>query len=219
MIGVALVSFVSIFAASTTASVNQLFAEQVAADFTLQPAGFGGTGVPGGVVESLRELEETGAVSPVSFAQAEHDGEPAAVSGVSPADIGDLADVEVVAGDLAGLGNCEVVVSEEFADTSGLAVGDATTLVLPGTGDVEVTVQGVYRAGGLMTSPFLASTELLRSNGAGGFTHSCSSAPPRAWTRPSPAAPSSPRSRTCPPSRSWMPPSCSTRCAARSTPS
>lgn len=124
MIGVALVSFVSIFAASATASVNELFAAQLGSDYTITPAGFSAAGVPSGVAPALDELDETGAVVGVRTAPLEHGGDSGSLTGVDAAEIEELVSLAPSEGALAALEDGGVLLPEEVASAEGIAVGD-----------------------------------------------------------------------------------------------
>jgi putative ABC transport system permease protein len=126
MIGVALVSFVSIFAASATASVNELFAAQLGSDYTITPQGFGPAGVPPGVVPALDELDETGAVMGLRTAPFEREqGASESLTAIDPAVVEELVSIAPADGALDALAEGDgVLVHDEFADEQGLAVGD-----------------------------------------------------------------------------------------------
>lgn len=143
MIGVALVSFVSIFAASATASVNTLFTAQLRADFVISPAGFGQAGIPAGLWSTLQERPEVGAASPLRVVQgAVGDGSAEGVVAVVPDHLDRLVALEVSAGqagDLAG----GALVHAERAAADGLGVGDLITLRLE-DGPQDLTVVGLF---------------------------------------------------------------------------
>lgn len=155
MIGVALVSFVSIFAASATASVNDLFASQLGADFTVTPAGFGPSGVPGGVAPALQGLDETGAVMGVRSAPFEREGESATLGAIDPAVVADLVDLEPAAGALEALSDGGVLVHDEVAEADGLAVGDTIDAQFVTTED-RLTVVGTFANVEVIGSRWLA---------------------------------------------------------------
>jgi len=143
MIGVALVSFVSIFAASATASVNTLFTAQLRADFVISPVGFGQAGIPAGLWSTLQDQPEVGAASPLRVLQgAVGEGAAESVVAVVPDHIDRLVALEIIegeAGDLAG----GALVHGDRAATEGLAVGDPLTLRLQ-DGPQELTVVGLF---------------------------------------------------------------------------
>ncbi len=124
MIGVALVSFVSIFAASATASVNELFAAQLGSDYTITPQGFGGSSVPSGVAPALDDLDETGAVMAIRTAPLQSDGTSSSMTAIDPTIVEQLLSLAPSDGALAALQDGGVLLPEDVATDRGIAVGD-----------------------------------------------------------------------------------------------
>lgn len=144
MIGVALVSFISILAASITASIGALFEEQFQADLVLSGQGGFGT-LPRSLADEVAEIDGVASVaaSRLTIAQTE-DGADVFVNG-APADVVDEhidygVDPSVYA-DLADPGT--VVVAEGVAVRDGLAAGDTIRLDFPAQRDVALEVVGI----------------------------------------------------------------------------
>lgn len=171
MIGVALVSFVSIFAASATASVNALFASQLGADLTVTPAGFGPSGVPTGVVAALEELDEVGPVMPVEVVTAEHDRRPESIASIDPTVVADLLDVAPSDGALAALGAGRVLVHDEVAEARGLAEGDEVTL-RTARGESVLRVVGTFGNNQVIGAPWVVDEATFAEVGGSGVVYS-----------------------------------------------
>ncbi len=162
MIGVALVTFVSIFAASATASVNQLFTAQLGADYTLSPSGFGSL-IPSGMTPDLQELDETGAVSPIRFAQfGPTDGGTAPIVGVVPDAISDLVDLGVTDGAMADLAGGGVAISAALATEDGIGIGDEVTGTFLNAGEQTLSVVTVFTNTDLTGSDLVVSLDTLQ---------------------------------------------------------
>ena len=76
MIGVALVAFITVFAASAKASINTAIDKAMKADYVISTGGFGSfdAGFSGTLAEEVADLPEVGASTPLRFNEAEIDG-------------------------------------------------------------------------------------------------------------------------------------------------
>ncbi len=125
MIGLALVGFVSIFAASTKASINRTLDEAMRADFVIQSTSFTSQVISPRLSEDLRERAEISAVTPFRFAEFRHGKDTFFLSATDPATLPQTAEIGVVDGDLAGLQEGGVFLYDQTAEGLGLGVGDA----------------------------------------------------------------------------------------------
>jgi len=127
MIGLTLVTFVSIFAAGFRGSIDRVVDRQFAGDLTVRHDN-GWSPLPTGVRRAVGELDEVGAVSGVRFAvsRVAGAGETATV-GVDPATLTSGYRPKWRRGDdalLRSLGPEEVIVDHNWAEDHGVAVGD-----------------------------------------------------------------------------------------------
>ena len=164
MIGVALVSFVSIFAASASASVNALFADQLGADFIVTQAGFGPGGIPAGLPEDLAAADDLGAVTPVANTFVEVDDTVEAMAAVDGAEAASLIQFDVSEGrieDLAG----GVMVHRDRAEADGLAVGDQIDVTF-GDGAATLPVAGIFESRDLIGADLVTDLATFEQVGA-----------------------------------------------------
>lgn len=166
MIGVALVTFVSIFAASSAASVNALFADQLGADFLVTATSFGPGGIPQGVSDQLDARPEVGAVTPGRSVIVEVDDEVVTIAGVRGEAVDDLMSLGLQAGGLEALSS-GLLVHADRAVADGLVVGDEVTMTFP-NGDEVLPVVGIFTNQELVGSPWVTDIALLESLGAEG---------------------------------------------------
>jgi putative ABC transport system permease protein len=171
MIGLALVVFVTIFAAGLRASIDKGIDDQVtAAGIVTHEDGF--SPLPQGLTERLQQVDGVSAVSPIRFETGRVVGESGntPVTGVDPATIGDVLDLEWPEGSdstLSGLGDGDIAISEDFADEQNLGVGDTLRMLTPRGNEVPYRVAGIYEVNvGLVGSVIATNASLERDWGA-----------------------------------------------------
>jgi putative ABC transport system permease protein len=142
MIGLGLVSFVAVFAASLRSSSAAALDETLRSDFVLSTSGF--TPFSPQLAKDLRLRPELGAVSPIRQGQVLIDGTAAIVTGVDPPTIGQVASIGMESGSIDSLGRGDVLVYEAVARAHGWAVGDTIRIEFARTGVQELTVGGIF---------------------------------------------------------------------------
>ncbi len=128
MIGLALVVFVTIFAAGLRATIDQGLDDQIqAAGIVQHKDGF--SPLPAGVVDRLRQVDGIEAVSPIRFEtgrwQEKNKNQP--VTGIDPATIGKVIKTDWADGavrKLEALKDDQVLVGDNFAESNKVKVGD-----------------------------------------------------------------------------------------------
>lgn len=145
MIGVALVGFITIFAASANKSIAYAIDQQLETDFLVTSgAGFGGIGFSPAVAQELAQLPELSAVSPLRFNVVLVDGDQQFITAVDPGPVEDLADFGESSGSIAGLTDSGVAISERYADDNDLSLGDTVNIFFPKTELVPLRVEAIY---------------------------------------------------------------------------
>ncbi len=165
MIGVALVAFVTIFAASIKASVTESMEQDLSADLVvtssnpLQP-------ISPVAVQILTEAEGLAAVSPIRTDLIEIEGDESSLTGIDPATID-----TVFAGDssieLSRIGD-GLIVTEGVLEARDWAIGDLVT-VNYGANSVPTELVGTY-SGSIMTEYLISADVLTRHLGDGPIT-------------------------------------------------
>lgn len=150
MVGVALVVFVAILAASTKATVRASVLETFGADFTITSANFS-AGIPRIVVEELAALPELDVVSAVVFDVAGVGDDTARLVAVDPKTIDGLVDLGTSGEVLARLATTPdgVAVAEPLAEREGVGIGDTITLAFPQLPDFPGRVVGIVESSDL----------------------------------------------------------------------
>jgi putative ABC transport system permease protein len=143
MIGVALVGFITILAASFKASISDTLSQSLQADYVVASGSFGTGGLSPEIEAQLAALPEVAAVSPVRSSAIEVGRTSSEVAAIDIGTIGRVADLGVTAGRLADLSGASVAVEDRKAKADGLAVGDKLTVTFARTGPVELTVRAL----------------------------------------------------------------------------
>lgn len=156
MIGVALVSASSVFAASLRSTLEGTLERGVLADLLVTPREQGAQGIPDAVAQALAELPEVGAVSGTGGTQAEIDGDAVFVGGVDPVALPQLINLDVTDGGFDGLEDRGVLVFGDTAEDLDLQVGDRVPATFQSGVELDLTVSGIYQddslAGGWLIS-------------------------------------------------------------------
>jgi putative ABC transport system permease protein len=142
MIGLGLVAFVSIFAASIGSSSDRILEETLRADYIVTSQQF--TGFSQTIAEELEASPPIGAVAEFRAGLAGLKGRATPIQGVDSTTLTQVANVEVVSGSIEGLGEGEVLVFDETAESNDLDVGSRVTFEFARTGEQQLTVAGIY---------------------------------------------------------------------------
>jgi len=141
MIGVALVVFTSIFAASIKASVAETLESSFPADLAFASTNIT-VGVSPAAVERLEERPEFSVVSAVSMGTFEVEDEEIGVVGVEPQTVSRVYDLGASI-DIARLGD-GMMVQEDVLETRGWSVGDVISIEYPGGNNVSTEIVGTF---------------------------------------------------------------------------
>ena len=170
MIGVALVVLVAIFAAGLRATIDQGIDEQVrAAGIITHDDGF--SPLPAGLTDRLEQVDGVSAVSSVRFETGRIVGEQGntGVTGVDDATVRDVLTLDWDEGSddiLSSLGTDGAAVSNDFAESNDLGVGDELRFLTPEGNEVGYTVRGIYdSAAGVVGGVVLSNSSLESSWG------------------------------------------------------
>ena len=126
MIGVALVTMMSVLGASAKASLDQTLAEDIVADFVVSNAV--GQAFSSSVADEIEGVEGVQTVARVRAALLQIDGERDFASAVDPDAVASVARPEIVTGALTDLDAGSVAISSELAAERGLSVGSTVSL-------------------------------------------------------------------------------------------
>jgi putative ABC transport system permease protein len=151
MIGVGLVSFITILASSTTASVNSTIDRAFAGDIVIDS----GAGLMGGVdpalARQLNKLPQVSTATGVGIGVAKIFGKGEQVSAVDPAAAAKIFDVSPLQGSIARLGRTGIAVYKDVASAHHLKLGSVVPVLFKDTGLQHLRVALIY--GDAMAAP------------------------------------------------------------------
>lgn len=144
MIGVGLVSFITIFAASTKASINEVIDQRFLGDLVVTSPAMAGTGgLDPGLGDRLEELPEVDIAGGVRVKAALVDGTPTQLF-AGDAQAFQIFDVKPLQGSPADLGTDAIAVFEDVAEDKGLTIGDTVPVIFTHTGLQHLRVAMIY---------------------------------------------------------------------------
>jgi putative ABC transport system permease protein len=149
MIGVALVTFASIFAAGARETINRAVDQNLSAQLVVQ-SDDGFSGFPAAAVRGLERRPEVEAASPIRFSQAKVRGVDgnASVTGVDARIFTDLYQLDVQEGAEAAVaalaGGRTTMIGKGFAESNDLSVGDLLNLRTANNRRAQLRVSGIF---------------------------------------------------------------------------
>ncbi len=169
MIGVALVTFVAVFAAAISRSFDDALDRQFAGDLiVLNTDGF--SPIPPAVSDQVTDVEGVAVVSPFTAAIGRVEGVSGEVQldGIDPDSVAEVANIDFQEGGeaaLAELNSGGALVEQGFAEGNDIAVGDQLSVTAPDGGEHTFTVAGtVDDQAGLVVQDVAVSGERLRAD-------------------------------------------------------
>jgi putative ABC transport system permease protein len=170
MVGVALVTGISILAASIKSSIRSVIGDQFSGDLVVNTQTQGIGGLPPDLTAKLNELPEIGTATglQISFGKINDSKTATFLSVVDPATVGDVFDLKFVEGNVADLTANGIAVSKSRAKRNGMALGDIVTLTLIDGVARPLTVQAIYSEDEL-AGPYTVSKSLVQQSGADNY--------------------------------------------------
>jgi putative ABC transport system permease protein len=163
MIGLALVSAVSILTASVQGAVGDALNDQLRADFIVQqsapPGGFA-TLAPS-AYDELSASPSVAQATPLRMAQASDGEDVLSLVGVDVTVVEDLLALGVTEGDIAALGADGIALLDEVAETRGLTLGDPFALTFRDGTEAELEVAALFTSSELVGSAYVLSLDGL----------------------------------------------------------
>jgi putative ABC transport system permease protein len=164
MIGLAVVVFVTVFAAGISASVGNAIDRNFQGDVVLTHTD-GFSPISPGAAREAEQVDGVRTVSSLSFAGAEYEGDDIRVSAVDPATVSDVLTLDWEEGSpdtLSGLTGDTAVVDEAWASSNDIEVGDRVTVLTPLERELTLTVDGTIKDNADLLGNVVVSEDTLR---------------------------------------------------------
>ena len=144
MIGVGLVGFITIFVSSAKASQDQAIDQSFTGDVVVTSGGGVMGGVDPSLAQKLNALPEVAYATGLRQTFASVDGDVTSVTGVTTATAFDVIDIQPIRGLAADLSRNAIGVSQDVANSRGLAIGDTVPVAFKDTGPQQLRVAMIY---------------------------------------------------------------------------
>lgn len=147
MIGLTLITGMTVMAGSLQKSIDKMASDAIKADYVVSMAN--GNALSPDVAEKLERVDGVTATSPMRNAVSRIDGETEFLTGVTGAAFGDLTDLKVQQGSFT-VGGTDVTVDDETATSYGWKAGSSFTVAYEDGKKQRLTVAGVYEGNDLI---------------------------------------------------------------------
>ncbi|MFE9627353.1 ABC transporter permease [Streptomyces sp. NPDC006527] len=157
MIGLTLITGMTVMAGSLQKSIDKMASSAIEADYVVSMAN--GNGLSPDVDEKLRATDGVTATSPLRNAPSRVDGQTEYLTGVNGSVIGDLTDLPIDNGSFK-VGGTDVVVDRDRAESLGWKAGSSFTVAYEDGKKQRLTVAGVYEGNELISGILLDNATL-----------------------------------------------------------
>jgi putative ABC transport system permease protein len=164
MIGLGIVSLFLVVNASLRASLDDTVDNQFRGDVVIDSGGtFVSGGLPGDVAQQVNTLPSVDAATGIRFGFGEIGGSPHGMRAIDPDTGFDLFDIEVSAGDVAGLDEDGIAVFVGEAEAKGWELGEDIPVVFGETGEIPFTIAALLARRDL-TGPYVLGIDAFEAN-------------------------------------------------------
>src|SRR5918999_305927 len=164
MIGLAVVVFVTVFAAGISSSIGNAIDRNFQGDVVLQNVD-GFSPISPGAAREAAQVDGVRTVSSLSFAGAEYQGKDIRVSAVDPSTVSEVLTLEWEEGSpdtLSGITGDAAVLDDAWASSNDVEVGDQVTVRTPLERELTLTVDGTIKDNADLLGNVVLSEDTLR---------------------------------------------------------
>jgi len=169
LIGVGIVSLITVLYGSLRTSIDHQIDQAFTGDVTITSGGFDRGGVSPTLAASLNQLPEVDAAASLRLGLAENNGDNLTLTAIDPANFSKLIDVQVTQGSLDDLGSDGLAVLDTQSlrvsptESRHVKLGDVIPVKFAETGQQSFTVKAIFHRDSV-TSSVLVSTTALSAN-------------------------------------------------------
>ncbi|EPH39396.1 FtsX-like permease family protein [Streptomyces aurantiacus] len=152
MIGLTLITAMTVVAVSMGSAINKMATDSLKGDYAVSMANF--QPLTPKVHDKLAKLPEVEASSALRTTSGEVDGSYSRITGVDPESFHKLVGLDFTSGSMAGLKGNSALVDKELADDQGLKTGDTIPVEFDDDKTVRLKVGGVYESNEMISGLF-----------------------------------------------------------------
>ena len=145
MIGIGLVGFIAVTAASIKASTVDAIEASVKGQYVVTSEGFGATALPEPIAPQLAAVNGVKAAAGIAGTFAKINNSNKVVLAVDPQVFSEAIDITNVEGSFENLGLNQVAISDKLAKSSNLKLGDQVPAQFLNTGSSMFTITSIYK--------------------------------------------------------------------------
>ncbi|NGO46299.1 ABC transporter permease [Streptomyces ureilyticus] len=157
-IGLTLVTGLSVIGITVGTAIDKMTTDNIKADYMVSMAN--GGDLDQSALAALEKAKGVSAVSPQQDAYFQVDDDYVSASAVTPGDIEQVLNVDVVAGNVDSLAKGQVAVAEKTAKSKGWKPGDSLSVTFADEKKATLTVGAVYKDSEFL-SPVLIDTKIV----------------------------------------------------------
>jgi putative ABC transport system permease protein len=146
MVGVAVVTLFTVFAASLKASLDKTVAKGFTGDLVIEPGGFSDNGMPPQLAKRVQQSADVQTAMGIGAADAKIGGSKTSLSVVDPTTIGAVLKLDDKGGSVERLAPNQIAVSTKEADKKHWKVGTVVPVTFPDGKSEQATIGAVYSA-------------------------------------------------------------------------
>ncbi len=161
MVGVAVVSAITVLAASIKATIDDSVTQSFGGDLVVSAGGFSGSGLDPQLARDIDDLPQVDRAVGLGVGAAEIDGEQTTFTVADPAAVADMLGLDIVDGSMPELGTSGIAVSEDEAESNGWTIGSAVDVTFGDGQSQQVTVEAIFDTGvGAAVGSFVVPDDL-----------------------------------------------------------
>ncbi|MYU17825.1 FtsX-like permease family protein [Streptomyces sp. SID8361] len=144
MVGLTLITGMTVIAGSIQQGINKMAADGLRSDFVVSMGGGSARPLSPEVSKTLAKLPEVTSISPLRASPARIAGDSDSLTGVDPKAIRNLVNVDFTEGSFTALGGTKALIDDKIADDHGWKVGSTIPVTYEDGRKGRLTVGGVY---------------------------------------------------------------------------
>jgi putative ABC transport system permease protein len=163
MVGVALVAFITIFAATAKKSFAAAITDEIKVDYIITSGRFGGSGLSPALGQQVAKLPEIAHSTPIRGGPVEINGSGKVLTAADPKAAATMFNFDFTRGSMADITDNGIAISKKYADDHHLKLGDRLPVKYTKGQTVPLRIDGIFKKTDI-ASPFLVSVNNFARN-------------------------------------------------------